>query len=91
MDAESQERIGERTDAFREMNEHIEGVHERSQVESPGDLLCECGRDDCSERIFLSREEYERAVPTHATSRSRPDTPSMSGDGSSSATSSSTS
>ena len=67
MDAGSQERIGERNAAFREMNEHIEEVHERSQVESLRDLLCECGRDDCSERIFLSREEYNslRSNPLH--------------------------
>ena len=59
MDAEEQERIGEENANFREMNESIQAVHRNLQIESLADCLCECGREDCWERVQLSDGEYE--------------------------------
>jgi hypothetical protein len=48
---------------FRVVNEEIEGVHETLGDDRPEfrcEFLCECGRDDCSARISMTFEEYER-------------------------------
>ena len=50
---------------FREVNERI-----REVLDSQGDsteFLCECSRDDCTETIRLSLEEYDRirSSPNH--------------------------
>jgi hypothetical protein len=50
---------------FREVNERI-----REVLDSQGDsteFLCECSRDDCTETILLSLEEYDRirSTPNH--------------------------
>jgi hypothetical protein len=54
---------------FRAVNERIEETAESFSV--PDDeaisILCECGQPECTERIELSRDEYEalRRYPTH--------------------------
>jgi hypothetical protein len=49
---------------FREVNERI-----REVLDSQGstEFLCECSRDDCTETILLSLEEYDRirSSPNH--------------------------
>jgi hypothetical protein len=51
---------------YREVNERIASLSAQWSTSSL-ELLCECGTAVCSERIELSREEYEalRAQPTH--------------------------
>jgi hypothetical protein len=50
---------------FREVNERIREVLD-SQEDST-EFLCECSRDDCTETILLSLEEYDRirSSPNH--------------------------
>jgi hypothetical protein len=57
---------------FRNVNERIITINHSMDAlgENPGrllEILCECGRPDCADRIKLSRAEYERvrAKPTH--------------------------
>jgi hypothetical protein len=54
------ERIGLNEALFREVNERIEGVADAlsSNPESLN-ILCECGSASCTERITLSRADYE--------------------------------
>jgi hypothetical protein len=55
-----EERIGLNEAVFREVNERIEQVAETFNLqEEQLDLLCECGRAECVERITLTRAEYE--------------------------------
>jgi hypothetical protein len=55
-----------RQSVFREVNELIEGLDERTDMFGPLAALCECGHPSCRERIQVSREEYEsvRRFPT---------------------------
>ena len=55
-----EERIGLNEAVFREVNERIEQLAEAFDLkEEQLDLLCECGRADCVERISMNREAYE--------------------------------
>jgi hypothetical protein len=46
---------------FREVNERLKEVGERNKSLSYAeDAICECANDECSERISLSVDEYER-------------------------------
>lgn len=51
---------------FREVNERVREAHAGEDDELIG-FLCECGREECTETVFLSVAEYEqvRAEPTH--------------------------
>jgi hypothetical protein len=63
-----EERIGLNEAVFREVNERIEEVAEAFDLnEERIDLLCECGRAECVDRISMTRSEYEklRSEPTH--------------------------
>jgi hypothetical protein len=54
-------RVGLNEAVFRALNEQIEALNERFPV--PGtmlDVVCECGRADCAERIRIERQAYER-------------------------------
>jgi len=54
-------RIGENEGLFREVNERIKGVSEGfSLVLENAEFVCECGQVDCSERITMTLEDYER-------------------------------
>jgi hypothetical protein len=49
---------------YRAVNAKIVGLLDRFDSglpESTLELLCECGRSECTERVSLSRDEYERA------------------------------
>jgi hypothetical protein len=58
---------GARTQSlFRDINERVKDINEAFSVVVPlGDWICECFRQDCSERIPLTLDEYEqtRAAP----------------------------
>jgi len=45
---------------FREVNEKIEQLPERRGLDALDQLICECGNSECSQRIELTRAEYER-------------------------------
>jgi hypothetical protein len=60
----AEERNARTQNAFRDVNEAITeiggdfGLGERG--DEPMQVMCECGRPECMERIAVSREEYER-------------------------------
>jgi len=61
-------RIGQNEAIFRQVNERVSELNRSfSVVLERGDYLCECGNEDCLERIALTIEEYEsvRSEPTH--------------------------
>jgi len=63
-----QRRIGENEAIFRQVNERVSELNRSfSLVLDRGDYLCECGSEDCVERIALTPEEYElvRSEATH--------------------------
>ena len=65
--AERDRRIGENEAIFRQVNERVSELNRSfSVVLERGDYLCECGNEDCVDRIALTSEEYERvrAEPT---------------------------
>jgi hypothetical protein len=47
---------------FREVNERIEVLHRQFAMDAdePLQIVCECDRVDCAERIDVSVEQYER-------------------------------
>ena len=58
---ERDRRIGENEAIFRQVNERVSELNRSfSLVLDRGDYLCECGSEDCVERIALTPEEYER-------------------------------
>ena len=64
---ERDRRIGENEAIFRQVNERVSELNRSfSVVLERGDYLCECGDEECVERIALTPEEYERvrADPT---------------------------
>jgi hypothetical protein len=55
-----EERIGLNEAVFREVNERIENLAQRFELqEEPLDLVCECGDADCVRHISMTRAEYE--------------------------------
>lgn len=54
----SEERVGRNESIFREINERAEEIG--TAVEGPTEFLCECARIDCTERIAVSVDVYER-------------------------------
>ena len=68
--ATSEERVARNEALFREFNERVEDVAESLDIHSEGESLriefvCECGSLDCTDRIELTRGQYEavRADP----------------------------
>jgi hypothetical protein len=56
-----EERIGMNEAVFRDVNERIQDVAGTFNLTSePLDLICECGDAACTDRISLTRDEYER-------------------------------
>lgn len=56
-------RVGQNEALFRQLNESIEALNESLAVAAGDDefsAVCECGDIDCSERVRVSRETYER-------------------------------
>jgi hypothetical protein len=54
------ERKGRNESLFREVNERIAEVNQTFQVEGRSEFLCECSRDECTEPVSISIDEYER-------------------------------
>ena len=51
--------IAELKTIFRAVNEEIEGVQEALGGDG-SEFLCECGRDECTARLAMTIDEYER-------------------------------
>jgi len=61
-------RVGQNQSLFRAANEQIESTNIRfGVVAEQVEFVCECAAEDCTERVTLTLEEYERVrrVPTH--------------------------
>ncbi len=66
-----EQRIARNEALYREVNERIRQVEESltargiAEPPGPGEYFCECGLEDCMEKILLTPEEYEavRATP----------------------------
>ena len=59
--SEREERIALNEAVFREVNERIEDLAERFNLQDrPLDLICECGDGNCMERISMTHAEYEQ-------------------------------
>jgi hypothetical protein len=60
MTSDRARRIGLNEAAFRRVNEELESLAVRFEIDDrPLDLVCECGNADCNQRIKMSRREYE--------------------------------
>jgi hypothetical protein len=63
VDAARDERRARNEALFREVNERIEDVSsdlaDESEQEASFEVVCECGRADCTELIEVTRAEYE--------------------------------
>jgi hypothetical protein len=53
------ERLARNETIFREVNERIEELAQRGELDSL-QILCECGNGDCKEPLRVSVAEYER-------------------------------
>lgn len=64
-----EQRLGVNEAIFREVNERLMGLakHFRWGQTEPLDLVCECTKATCVQRIEMSRDQYEalRAEDTH--------------------------
>ena len=60
MDTETQRRAAENESVFRDINERIEKGHEQFDLWGEQEYLCECSDPGCTDRIRLTRAEYER-------------------------------
>lgn len=61
-------RAGENQSSFRDLNERINaGKQARTTWVTISPWVCECADEDCTERIMMTLEEYEklRSDPTH--------------------------
>ena len=60
MDAARDERRARNEALFREVNERIEELSsDESEQEASLEVVCECGRNDCTELLELTRAQYE--------------------------------
>jgi hypothetical protein len=57
--SERERRLGLNEAVFREVNERIEDLAERFNIRDQLDLICECGDENCTERISMAHAEYE--------------------------------
>jgi hypothetical protein len=61
-------RVGENEALFRIVNERIEALNVTfAAITETMDVVCECGKIECAERVVLGVADYERvrADPTH--------------------------
>lgn len=56
--SDSSARIGVNEGLFREVNESIEQLHEELGPATAFEIVCECGRADCTERFSITVGEY---------------------------------
>ena len=70
---ERERRIGLNEALFREVNEAVSGISEKFHSQT-FEIVCECGDTACTDRIELTREEYEavRSESTQFVDQARP-------------------
>jgi hypothetical protein len=56
----SLERLVRNQLVFREVNDRIREVVGHLDIKGPIDFICECSREDCTETLSLTVDEYER-------------------------------
>jgi hypothetical protein len=56
----SVERLVRKQLVFREVNDRIREVTESFEIRRPIDFICECSREDCTAKVSLRADEYER-------------------------------
>jgi hypothetical protein len=60
VDAARDERRARNEALFREVNERIEELSsDESEQEASLEVVCECGRNDCTELLEVTRAQYE--------------------------------
>jgi hypothetical protein len=69
VEARQERRLAKNETLFREVNERVAEIADGFAGEPDGvllDFVCECGRAECTQRLQLSRSEYEavRSEPT---------------------------
>ena len=70
---ERAKRIGDNESLFREVNERLIGLNAALEVDLDRiEFLCECGNADCTEKIALSKTEYEQVRSDATTFAVRP-------------------
>ena len=59
-------RIARNEVLFREVNERVREVSESISLDQSLEIFCECGREDCTEKLSIRVAEYEavRSSPT---------------------------
>jgi hypothetical protein len=61
MENTQEERLALNEALFREVNERIRGMTEKfGEDEAPYDFVCECSDPACTQRVVLTRVEYEK-------------------------------
>ena len=60
MDTGSVERLAKNKSFFRQVNERIKDVADGLEGAETYEFLCECSDPGCTQRIELTREDYER-------------------------------
>ena len=59
-DATQAARAARNQSLYREVNERVEEINKAFDSILPlGDWICECAKENCSERLLLTHEEYE--------------------------------
>ena len=67
------ERIGLNEALFRDVNERVKEIQtELGDVPTSLEFVCECGHENCAERLRLTVEEYEHVRADPATFAIRP-------------------
>lgn len=59
VDSGSAERLAKNEAFFRQVNERINEVAARAEGDHSYDFLCECADPGCTERITMTRDQYE--------------------------------
>jgi hypothetical protein len=60
MSAEREARVGNNERLFREVNERISRIQEDFGQTQTFEIVCECGAQDCLERIVLTHDAYRQ-------------------------------
>ena len=59
MGIERDKRLAANESIFREINEQQEAGHQRFGLTGPQEFVCECADVSCTERVHLTRDDYE--------------------------------
>jgi hypothetical protein len=57
---ERQRRLGENEILYREVNERVRELNEQFGADDTIEFVCECARLECTERVSMTKAEYEQ-------------------------------